>query len=659
MCLLDRALLCWLLVAKTLVCLLPMVPVLGVLSAFGLRRTSWVVLSLFSIAMFYFMAFDLASVGFAGYHASDYVPHIRDILAHPEQQIWQWGGEQLRLEMLLLLGVFAVLVPGCLVTARWAAVRMSDRFRQRLTIRTLRIPAAALVLIVLGIVPALDSFRDRAALERISDTLPLAPGLREAFEYAIQHREIFPGNRHIAGGRGGLAEAANAPTVLSSFPVKSKTGEDRPRNRAESQPAVGEIGRNLGMEELSQRAAEITTPDSRDQQDALKLVREAVDPGPADSSAFVNKHELPNIVLIILESFRPSAVSPDLMKRLDLWSKQGLRLQRHYSGSNCSHLGLFSLFYGRTPLGYDQTLEREIPPQMLDSLRRSGYRVTFLTSGEVKGFRRLDKFINNTYCDEVITEGDFTLKGMKEWPDSDRRKLARARSIVNNAGDRAQCVFFYLVSSHYRYPFPPEFAIFKESPTFWHFLNPRSQIQNHLNRYSNAVLFLESELMKFIQSVDPQKNIIIVTGDHGESMGEDGVFTHASRMSDVQLRVPFAMVGPGITPREVPSATVHTDVIPTLLHALAGRNVPVKNCQGRDLLADSLPEDRVVLVPANGPRWEGFMIVRGNKRQVFRTTTAPGQTPSVEFVGMVDESGQDHWRMAPNRQVRYVLDQKH
>jgi membrane-anchored protein YejM (alkaline phosphatase superfamily) len=373
---------------------------------------------------------------------------------------------------------------------------------------------------------------------------------------------------------------------------------------------------------------------------AMRLACDAASPGPADPTAFVANDHLPNVILIIFESFRHSALGPDLMKRLDAWTEQGLRLQRHYSGSNCSHLGLFSLFYGRSALGYHQTLDRKIPAQMLESMRRSGYKITFLTSGEVKGFRRLDQFIGDKTCDEVILDGEFALKGMRDWPDSDRRKLARVRNIVNTPQGQPQFIFFYLVSSHYRYPFPPEFDIFKESPYIWQFLHPTRQIQNHLNRYANAALFLEDEVLKLTESIDPKRNLILITGDHGESMGEDGVFTHGSRMSEIQMRVPFAMVGPGVTPRKISEATVHTDVLPTLLHALAGKSVDIKNCQGRDLISDSCPADRVAVVPANGPEWDGLMVIRENKRMLFWTSTDAGRVPSIEFAGLADEAGQ-------------------
>lgn len=123
-------------------------------------------------------------------------------------------------------------------------------------------------------------------------------------------------------------------------------------------------------------------------------------------------------------------------------------------------------------------------------------------------------------------------------------------------------------------------------------------------------------------------------------MGEDGVFKHATRMSEVQLRVPCIMAGNGITPGTITSATVHYDILPTLLNVLGGTSVPIRHSQGRDLIADPpRPDDEVVLGPADDTRWEGVLIVRGDKRMVFTTQTLSG-VPVVNFTGLVDDAGQ-------------------
>jgi Sulfatase len=687
----DKAVLVWLLAAKSLAWFLPWLLVWALFVVAGLRRLATVLVTGLWIAMFYFMAADLISVGFAGYHIWDYFPHIEDILASPQQHIWQWAGEKLTSEAFMILSIFLVVGSTYFVAVRWVTRRLVRRHAFLGSCRAVALFAAGFVFAVVAAIPAQRHLLDPILLDRIEPALPFTPGLKQSFRRLSECFATRPESNPAATTHVGLVKLVHAspleshlvpflsgspqnpkfpePASDSFFGAGRKIGEivnqdalgpfsfakktgllgnvlagvSKPAYSASLFPSnAGDLRLRFSATFLDKQPAKAQASffDQADEITALRLACDAADPGPADPSAFVTNGHLPNVILIIFESFRYSALGPGLMKKLDAWTKQGLRLTRHYSGSNCSHLGLFSLFYGRSALGYHQTLDRRIPAQMLESLRRSGYKITFLTAGEVKGFRRLDQFISDKTCDEVILDGEFTLKGMKDWPDSDRRKLARVRNIVNDSKGRPQFIFFYLVSSHYRYAFPPEFDIFKESPYTWQFLNPTCQIQNHLNRYANAALFLEDEVLKLVQSIDPKRNLILITGDHGESMGEDGVFTHGSRASEIQMRVPFAMVGPGVEPRRISSATVHTDILPTLLHALAGKSVSIGNCQGRDLIEESTPTDRVAVVPANGPEWEGLMVIRGNKRILFRTSADAGEIPSVEFAGLADEAGQ-------------------
>ena len=114
---LDTVLIFWLLVAQSLVWFFPLLLLLALLVFFHFRRTAAVTLNLLWIILFYYMAADLASVGFAGFHAADYLPHIRDILESPGQKIWQWAGGGLSREAILvllflsLLALYALLAP--------------------------------------------------------------------------------------------------------------------------------------------------------------------------------------------------------------------------------------------------------------------------------------------------------------------------------------------------------------------------------------------------------------------------------------------------------------------------------------------------------------------------------------------------------------------
>ncbi len=78
---------------------------------------------------------------------------------------------------------------------------------------------------------------------------------------------------------------------------------------------------------------------------------------------------------------------------------------------------------------------------------------------------------------------------------------------------------------------------------------------------------------------------MIITGDHGQSFFEDGAWIHFGPLSEVQTRVPLIMRGPGIPTLLVRRATSHVDLLPTVLHALAGHPLEMARSHGRDLLA--------------------------------------------------------------------------
>ena len=344
---LDKALVFWLLAAKSLAWFVPVLLVWAVLIAFRLRWTATVILNVFSIAIFYCMALDLVSVGLKGYHAWDYVPHLRDMSR-------QWVAEILTADALIVFGAFVISDLACFIFARWAISRLGRRVPRICSLQAAAMMTIAFIVVVVGVAPSLGLFNNRNLLGQIFPAVALTADLRESVQSSP---------RKLRTRSGGLVRTGISPTVQDIL------------------------------------------VDPKDELLAMKYVHEAAEPGPADLSAFVKRTDLPNVIMIIFESFRHSAISPGLMKQLDAWSQQGLRLRRHYAGSNCSHLGLFPLFYGRSSLGYYQTLDRHIPPQLLESFRRSGYRITSLTSGEIQGHRRLGEFINNTYCDRILVEG--------------------------------------------------------------------------------------------------------------------------------------------------------------------------------------------------------------------------------------------------------------
>lgn len=354
---------------------------------------------------------------------------------------------------------------------------------------------------------------------------------------------------------------------------------------------------------------------------------------PADDTDYLTGTRRPNVIVLVLESLRADALDPRWMPRLDAWSRGGLRMGRHYAGANASHLGMFALLYGRHPLAYDQTLDARVPPQLTHSLRRAGYRSSYLTASYPE-WKRMEEYLNTRNFDETRFEP------ADDWPGADRSILQQvSRSLAEHA-DQPQLIVAFLMSTHYPYRYPPAYE--RNTPA----LDARTNLLADfgaqtpafhtaiVNRYRNALAWADDMVGDFLQGLDLSRDLVVVTGDHGESFFDDGTWMHyGGTLSEIQTRVPMIMRGPGIHAGLISRATAHPDVVPTLLHALAGRPVPLAHVYGRDLLAQAWPDEVLLARPA--ARADG-VLVRGADRLDLRVSLG---SPSLYTRGLVDANG--------------------
>jgi arylsulfatase A-like enzyme/tetratricopeptide (TPR) repeat protein len=102
--------------------------------------------------------------------------------------------------------------------------------------------------------------------------------------------------------------------------------------------------------------------------------------------------------------------------------------------------------------------------------------------------------------------------------------------------------------------------------------------------YDGEIAAVDRELGRLLAAAEarPGGTVVLVTSDHGESLGEHGEATHGVFVYDATLRVPWIMAGPGIPRGRVPSVVARgIDVAPTLLD-YAGLAVP-RRMEGRPL----------------------------------------------------------------------------
>ena len=139
-----------------------------------------------------------------------------------------------------------------------------------------------------------------------------------------------------------------------------------------------------------------------------------------------------------------------------------------------------------------------------------------------------------------------------------------------------------------------------------------------------------------------KNTVVVITGDHGESIWDDGTLTHGSRSSDIQTRAPALILGRGISPGVVKQATTHLDLFPTVLHLAAGEHVLVRGIHGRDILDPSSNAeaaqsgDPFLILPLVVNQPLDLVLVVDAEKMLFKARLDRNE---VSAVGMIDQNG--------------------
>jgi arylsulfatase A-like enzyme/Flp pilus assembly protein TadD len=104
--------------------------------------------------------------------------------------------------------------------------------------------------------------------------------------------------------------------------------------------------------------------------------------------------------------------------------------------------------------------------------------------------------------------------------------------------------------------------------------------------YAGEIYFTDTELGRFLRIMNRKfaadRTLLVVTSDHGESLGEHGELTHTLTLYDATQKIPLLMKGPGVPSGRVVDAQVRlVDVAPTIL-SLSGLPA-IERTTGQDL----------------------------------------------------------------------------
>jgi arylsulfatase A-like enzyme/Flp pilus assembly protein TadD len=148
--------------------------------------------------------------------------------------------------------------------------------------------------------------------------------------------------------------------------------------------------------------------------------------------------------------------------------------------------------------------------------------------------------------------------------------IANARLWVDAQGDQPWFAWVHLYEPHFPYAPPEPFASrFPQSP--------------YHGEVSTVDAALAPLLAPILSAGDQGRTLVVLTSDHGESLGDHGEATHGVFAYEAGLRVPLLIYQPRLFAPAVAGAPAgHVDVLPTVLDAI---EAPVPDgIAGRSLL---------------------------------------------------------------------------
>lgn len=281
-----------------------------------------------------------------------------------------------------------------------------------------------------------------------------------------------------------------------------------------------------------------------------------------------------NVILIVVDALRPDHMGVygygrDTTPNLSRLAKEGTARIVTGMHSSCGDTicGLLSLVSSKYPRRFSFH-----PFTLQQALRRNGYRIHMVLSGDHTNFYGLKSFYGaiDTFADGTtaekqgyfINDDQFLVDHVAAMPD----------------WDGVPAMFqFHVMSTHILRmsetvpgPFQPAKRYLFRSG---HDTGPGAiRDESATNFYDNGVVKTDAiieALLATLQRKGYLRNaLVVITADHGESLGEHGLFSHTNSVREELLRIPLVLISYGYEPERpvnVRAFTSQVDIAPTIL----------------------------------------------------------------------------------------------
>jgi arylsulfatase A-like enzyme len=300
----------------------------------------------------------------------------------------------------------------------------------------------------------------------------------------------------------------------------------------------------------------------------------------------------PNVVLIVLDTLRADRVGTGLTPVLDRFAADAVVYERAYSASSWTVPSVASLLLGQYPSEHQVLVVNAVLPEHALSIAE-----VLTAHGWVSGGFSANLEISG---DAGFGQGFDAFRVVFAPPKEDAARVTSAAlEWLDDVAPRRRPVFLYLQYMEPHGPYrahtgvtaPPAAPLGVDDallagrvndgaflvrdgaplPDAWRFTPP--ELARLAQLYDGEVAYLDASLGELFAALDARgilrDAIVVVTADHGEQLGEHGLFSHGHTLFEQTIHVPLLVRLPGTAPRRVTAPVSAAGVAPAVLRHLA------------------------------------------------------------------------------------------
>ena len=365
---------------------------------------------------------------------------------------------------------------------------------------------------------------------------------------------------------------------------------------------------------------------------------------PRSPLRFDEPERRPNIVWIVLDSWRAGTFSPENTPNLWRLGERSQVFRHHVSGGNSTRNGIFTMFYGIYGSYWPHVLTEGTGPVLFPRLKELGYRIKIMSSSSLTfpEFRR-------TVFAEVPEDIKDAFRGATS-AEKDQQLIDALDAFTAEVGPgQPFFAFLFLDSPHAPYHFTPDFTPYRPYAETVSYTDVDDRQKRTLicNRYRDAVYYADHLVGEAVRRLEERglldRTVVLATGDHGEECFEHGFWGHNGAFTPEQVRVPLVLYVPWLSPATHDALTGHADLPATFLEMLGVQNPPSDYSAGRSLLAPvpdpyevSCGWDECALIDSEGEVVFGTQAYKGAGIDVLD----PDYRPVADRKAVLQQRGQ-------------------